>query len=377
MKDIDFDELDKAVSSVLGQKTQSEDAAADTNTVDEAKPVAQVSAPSDSVVESQSSESESVAEPVAQDAPKVPLAVKRRGKFMDMVHPSAAMTTKSATPQGVTSRPVPVIEPLSVKLEPEAPTDNLDKADPVSIESTVEHKAEPTAVVDESQTLIGAEPAPLEDGSHTLPASTPDTEPDTTGAPKLEGETFATLALGGEQDQKSDDTTADEAKDETSKVASDDSESTESTLTSAVPPSTPFLADTKVEKRPLGGFVEGEAMTAPETTETDDSQKPPEVPLPRELQPDVMEVESDQSAAPAGASQASAPAFATSVEAAPEPGEDGRVEGHPLFDTSTYHEPIAPVPHKSMPTWLKWLLGLAVCLAIGAGVGYFLFTAGL
>ena len=375
MKDIDFDELDRAVSSVLGQKTPDDTATAMDSTAQD-KPESHRSSSDtsgDSVIESGKTVDTSEQSP-SQTTPKVPLAIKRRGKFMDMVHPSAAMTTKSNTTRPLSPHAAPVVQPLDLKLEPDMSEAKTEDAEPLTIESTVEHKAEPTAAVDESQSLIGAEPAPLEDGSHTLPETTSDSSAETPPATEP-----SNAALSGEDNEK------DVLPPEVEKTdATEDSEVVAGTtsLASTVPQTTPFLTDTKVEKRPLGGFVEGdvaETANSDDSTETEDNQNPPVVPLPRELQPDVMEVESDQvtASAESAATQPDSPAFATSVEAAPEPGEDGRVEGHPLFDTSTYHEPIAPVTRKSMPAWLKWLLGLLVCLVIGAGVGYFLFTAGL
>jgi hypothetical protein len=141
----------------------------------------------------------------------------------------------------------------------------------------------------------------------------------------------------------------------------------------SMPQPTPFLADAQVDKRPLGAFGEAESTEAPasEAPAAVDTQAAPTVPLPRELQPDVVEVES--SAQETEVQPVAAPA----TESKPTAADDGRVEGHPLFDTSTYHEPITAVQGKGMPAWAKWLIGLLVCLALGAGVGYFLFTAGL
>lgn len=375
MKDIDFDELDRAVSSVLGQKTPTaQDAPSGENAI-VPKTESQSTVTSTPPRDDTSARVEPVASlPTASSptstsnpVPSVPLAVKRRGRFMDMVHPSASMSSvKPSLVKPLPSHRIPDLKP-SAPVEEKAP-------EPVAVEppvvSTVEHKAEPIAAVDESQALIGAEPMPLDDGSHTLPA--------TTEEPNLDP--LASFTVPDEADKpKSTSSDIEEPVDShDEKPANESSEQSEgdpqvnSSLASSVPQMTPFLADTKVEKRPLGGFVDGDAIAAPPIVS--DAQNPPAVPLPRELQSDVMKVEADQSMA--SVETPSAAPFATSVEAAPEP-DDDRVEGHPLFDTSTYHEPIAAVPRKSMPAWLKWMLGLLVCLAIGAGVGYFLFTTGL
>lgn len=378
MKDIDFDELDRAVSSVLGQKTPTDqqDATVTSPVATEEEttvstPISTSSSPTVTpdtpAVEAEKEIAPSEPAPVAVTAPAVPLAVKRRGKFMDMVHPSAAMTSDKpavARPLSVHESPAFSPQPQKLETEEEKVEEKPVEAAPI-VPSTVEHKSEPIAAVDESQAPIGAEPVVLDDGSHTLPAETPD-EPnlDPLANFKEEG-----TQVGGEA--PSTDTEAQAAP----AVPLEGEATTESSLASSVSPVTPFLSDTKVEKRPLGGFAENEAKA--ESPSEEDTQTAPAVPLPRELQSDVLKVETGATDIAAETEATGATPFATNVEAAPEPADDDRVEGHPLFDTSTYHEPIAAVPHSKMPTWLKWVLGLIICLALGAGVGYFLFTAGL
>lgn len=359
MKDIDFDELDRAVSSVLGQKTAGTGIKPDKVEKNEPPtPTEDAVVDTTPVVETDSS----VAEPVTSKPATTPLAIKRRGKFMDVMHPSAGMKPVGAA-SAKTPRPAPVITPL---LTEEA-------------ESTVEHTAEPTASLDESHTLIGAEPAPI---SNTLPDSGEAAESADTPAESLSSDTSAESQSS---EQTNDDNLSD--IDEQTETQSDEVFATERNddveAESQSPQTTPFLSDTQVEKRPLGAF--GDTETAQDSSDGDESvaeqpaamQAAPAMSLPRELQPDVVEVESVQATETLEAPIAtSANPFAAKVAVAPE-ASDGRVEGHPLFDTSTYHEPIAAVSHGAMPGWAKWLIGLLACLAVGAGVGYFLFTAGL
>lgn len=360
MKDIDFDELDRAVSSVLGQKVPNkEDKPAETEEKGETA-TSEASTP-DAVSADVTADAPAAEEPVAQKPTVIPLAIKRRGKFMDVMHPSADMKPVGAASVKPARTP-PVITPLLTE----------------EVEPTVEHTAEPTASLDESHSLIGAEPTPI---SETLPDSVETTEPEPVAA-DAPGAGGASL----EEPVETDDTLP---LAQTEIVAEDAPTSTESlgTVTEEDAPAqtTPFLSDTQVEKRPLGAFGEADANqeatdeSPDQTSETDTSemQPAPATTLPRELQPDVVGVESVQATetleAPTGVA---ASPFAAKVGVAPET-NDGRVEGHPLFDTSTYHEPIAAVHQGVMPGWAKWLIGLLVCLAIGAGVGYFLFTAGL
>jgi hypothetical protein len=374
VKDIDFDELDRAVSSVLGQKSPHDEDTVTTQAV---------SAEESAEATETSMSSDAPTPRTTSSTP--PLAIKRRGKFMDVMHPSADMT--SATPAAPVAQPMrtsPQLKPLTNDLTPEASDE----------EPATDVLAEPTAEVDESHALIGAEPAPVEnllpehvaDETDEVTASeapvTP-THDETTTTPDAEGDSST-----DEKTETSEPETETEPTEPVKSLYVDplelaapkeeavpEEEVIPEVASTTEPTVTPFLTDTKVDKRPLGAFGEAEGA-APADTDTSeqapvDTQSSPAVPLPRELQPDVVQVESaalETEAAPA------AP-FATSVKSADT--DDGRVEGHPLFDTSTYHEPIAAVHGAGMPGWVKWLIGLLVCLALGAGVGYFLFTAGL
>lgn len=104
MTELDFEELDKAVNSLMsGVDTTKRSVVADDPedkvvTLDDPTPVA--SPTSDEISTSTSS-------PVGQPNPS--LAVKRRGQFMDVMHPSSDMkSTTVATPahrQGITITP--------------------------------------------------------------------------------------------------------------------------------------------------------------------------------------------------------------------------------------------------------------------------------
>jgi hypothetical protein len=376
VKDIDFDELDRAVSSVLSPKTSE-----DTDATDDSVVTVNTSAPKPDTTETTTA---SDAEDIATPKISTPLAVKRRGKFMDMIHPSADMQPNTPKSTGAKSSPM-TLAPLTPSLskETEADTGQDTDTDPVAL---LEPTTEPTAAVDESKALIGAEPAPVET---ELPSMSRDDDlgivSDTAASTEqLVADTSDGTAPASTSDYVDplDVQSPSSATDDN--VPADEPEPAPTEPTDTLSQPTPFLTDTKVDKRPLGAFGEAEAES-PETPDTGDAapsndvQGAPVVPLPRELQPDVVEVESSQETEESQAETTdTAPVspFAANV-AATGPVSDGRVEGHPLFDTSTYHEPIAAVHAKSTPVWVWWLIGLAVCLGLGAGVGYFLFTAGL
>jgi hypothetical protein len=91
MQDIDFEELDRAVSSVLGD------------------------APASEAVQPAS---ESIATPTQPTAPQPSPAARRTpGRFMDVVHPSSDMKTPPARPAAS-----PVLTPLVLPDEPEQPS---------------------------------------------------------------------------------------------------------------------------------------------------------------------------------------------------------------------------------------------------------------
>lgn len=369
MKDIDFDELDRAVSSVLGQKVS---AASDEKKLEDVKvkpsgttdPTEKVTLENPPVSPSPS---------IIPDRPKPPI---RRGRFMDVVRPAASSNSSSV--DRFPSRAAPSIQPISNEISeapstPVPPPNVQDKEDETTFNVSVSNKS----------TVSASEP----DSAHLLEAQTDDTGTFTPTDAELTGNGDtkreenltvdpATYSEAPALDRDLDDV-IDAPEAEKSKVERDEEEAipVSSSLADTVSQTTPFLSDTKVDKRPLGGFPENEEeFSSNENRVEPDTQVPPTVPMPRELQADIVGVESP--AYETNEPKSDLP-FATSIAAAAEPQDDGRVEGHPIFDTSTYHEPIIAVHESSVPTWVKWLLGLAICLALGAGVGYFLFTAGL
>ncbi len=381
MKDIDFDELDRAVSSVL-----SKDKPVITETASENVVVESVSKKDDAKSPAQSDAPAEINAIITNPRPKTAaarpsgpsLATARRGKFMDMMHQPVQTKPSSLKPAAE-----PVVKKEIVTLEPSKELQNETKAaqteaaaetsEPVVTVSPVEHTSEPTASLDDSNTPIGAEPTLIDQSSVPSSDEAPTQAADVPTSEKKD-------VKAGTENESKDEDSADATEDQLDALSLEESPAASSSLSTSVPQESPFLADTKVEKRPLGGSQDSEenqndlAGYGLDTYEKKDVQSAPVVPVPRELEDDIVKVEAaqnEQDQALAGSP------FAANVAASAEPNDDGRVDGHPLFDTSTYHEPIAAVHHDGMPGWAKWLIGLMVCLALGAGVGYFLFTAGL
>ena len=360
MKDIDFDELDRAVSSVLSKNTPVEKSTSVSDEVPASTPLSEGSAPSQPItLEPQSTPEQQTpltdastnstmfettpSSPETTTAAPSSITLRTRGKFMDVMHPSADMNPSTSSGSRPDFMPPRTLAPLTSR-------DNA----PV----------EPTAAVDESNALIGAEPAPATD----VPEAAVDSQ----------DEPEEMLLLPAETEDDTTETAPAETPgyvDPLDVAAQPNTPLSEETArTETAPQSTPFLSDTKVDKRPLGAFGDADEPDDDLTKNTsDDTQTVPVTPLPRELQPDVVQVESVQE--PDQATGTDKP-FAASVSVAADTTDDGRVEGHPLFDTSTYHEPIAAAHAKKTAPWVFWVVGLGICLLIGAGVGYFLFTAG-
>lgn len=359
MKDIDFDELDRAVSSVLNgtTSTAAPDSVADSGSVD-ASSALEARATPESVtfavgshggrsgtITATADESSSSRQPEPlSSAPSsiTPLAVKRRGKFMDVMHPSHDMAPTEPSPSA--SRRSPLL-PIS---------DNVVPEDEATSSAANDSRDTSPAMSPEEVAYV-----PDDDSSNT------DLHKPSSGRPDAESVYVDPIDFAAQQ------TAVDEPLGEVSVPSQDE-------LTSSP---TPFIDDARVEKRPLGAFGESDTPTGSVDEPTvgasdeaelstdgarsgesdgfaqvdDDAQTAPAVSLPRELQPDIVQVEAVQD-------EAGLPEAMTAT-------------GHPLFDTSTYHEPVAAKPKKTSGRIL-WVVGFLLCLAIGGGAGYIMFTSG-
>lgn len=386
MKDIDFDELDRAVNSVIGTQA---DETAPTAAQDEPSraPAAPASPTSDTPADSTS-----VAPPVAPAStpspepstpPKIQNtmpAARRGGRFMDVVHPSADMKQPATPPSKKIS-----LAPLHQDIKPSEPT--VPEADPVG--------ARPAEVSTDTASVAPTAPAWPD------PLDVADT----------------TVAEGISATEASDSTT------DTPEVAQ--------------LPQTPFLHHTKVEKRPLGAFAEtaaeGESTDAEPLSFTekmeqeaaqqakkgsdesdDDIQMVPSPDLPPEYHPDLVAIESKEMTIPEldvavperdstpVATEETAPALESSDKAAPEASHQEKAkpaqastepasippqyrpqdvatddsELHAVFDTQAYHQPLLPAKTRHrMPVW-AWVLLIIGLLIAGAGLGALFFILG-
>jgi len=363
MADIDFDELDKAVGDLMAN-------------VDASKRLPGLDEPEEKVVTIPASDTApSVATPaspptaqttelpiateMAPPSAAAPtdrsLAVKRRGQFMDIMHPSRDMNApKPVNRQGTMIRPGNDIIAASAAGQNES-----SASAPASPEKQLAEASAltPSAWPDPIDMAPSAAEAPLS------PASASETPVESIG---------------------------------------------EAPLTS------PFLPDAKPEKRPLGGASQSEeAISTPETqTPAADTQTAPAVALPEEFSGDLMAVESrDLSSHPVQpATPTQAPVEQPKLEpgeeetlipavATPDPVEQPQTTQPPaggsiaqqyteqpssgdqsngsIYDTSAYHqaiEPGAPAKKKTpISVWIMVGVGLLLLGAIG-GAAYFYFT---
>jgi len=354
MKDLDFDELDRAVNSLIGNKTSS---------VTPAEPLLTAPAPQ--------AELAPVASPLliepSEDKPvqALPLAARRTsGRFMDVVHPSSDMRSTSMPTRPMSRVGTTIQAPKTVQGAYGSP-------------STPETVVESTS--SKPDTTTSPEwPDPIDfhgfDGEKKEVVDTIGESPVQTSVPEPQEAVL-------EVDEDSD----------ISKLADD----INATLagTTEQPLNSPFLSDAKVEKRPLGTFSLNETTTpevpapivvppvvvkpeaeTPEAVSTGNNSNVPtetNTPMPAELQDDLLQLESDNVTLPAPEVKAvedSAPIGPTSItqQYKEQPSTSDQPTGA-IFDTHAYQKPLAhPAKKKSGWTWVIWTLALII---VGAGAG--------
>lgn len=302
MKDLDFDELDRAVNSLMatrntpGATPTQPLLSTDTNAVasptsaatSEAANISAASEESPVTVNTQSQSAVPVEKEVVVDQTPArtssTLPTRRSsGRFMDVVHPSSDMRTQntqttptsrqgvsltpvnsSVTPEAREATPEPVSEPSFPEVptsEQEAPTSASDWPDPLDTITT------PAQVESDATSVTVGSSSPLESTSSSDTQRSPLVAP-----PKP--------------------------------IASPSVE-----VDPVMQGNSPFLSDAKVEKRPLGGAQSSTtdqdtslatasspeaAVDTPQQPNKNETQIAPDTPLPAELSHDVLAIESDR-----------------------------------------------------------------------------------
>lgn len=266
MAEFDFDELDKAVNSLMSG-------------VDTSKRPEGLDDPADKVVTLDPSVAEPTAAPTsaaaptpspvtspAPDKPAVPVAVptlatKRRGQFMDIVRPS----TGSQPVQKTVKRNNIVLQPTSA-VTPETTT---PAAEPATSQTPSSFEMESTGTPEKPEPV----PATTRTAVFSTARSTPFATKPEPSAPSVSSET-----------------------DKSTEISTP--ESTDLSTNSPTPLVSPFLADAKVEKRPLGGTP---PTTDESSSDTDESDQPV-VSLPSASE---LNIEPSESTGPSISSQSS------------------------------------------------------------------------
>lgn len=387
MKDIDFDELDRAVNSLMGSVPKDNPVTSDSDSVSTTTAVDDTAINTSPVLESSSVEiasSEEVrAEPDLLDKPTEeahgepkrpePAVPQRRGRFMDMVHPSRQDADRSS--QAAAARR------HGVTLQPSVSAGSEAAASLMPSEESEQQKSTPEIEIPEALQMNTIRE--LEDTASIATAATPP-------APEIATEIGTT--------------------------------STAEMTDEAAPLSSPFLADAKVEKRPLGRPADIEATPTtnsdsttseepasdPSTTVTpEESLSPekdtqlPEQPLPAELDSKLLSIERDTSTFGQPAPSAAA-VPSTEAVSSPSPAPVANAAS-PLTDTARAMaatsipqqykletagaHPEAPVggiydtqplthPASSKPGWI-WIVAIVVILVFGALGGAAVYYLGL
>ncbi|NCQ53870.1 hypothetical protein COV88_02790 [Candidatus Saccharibacteria bacterium CG11_big_fil_rev_8_21_14_0_20_41_19] len=360
MRDLDFDELDRAVNSLITSAP-----VATNNDLPEKTLELEPGSPEDLITASTTSQPAAVVVTPSIASPMV--ARRSTGRFMDVVPPSSSTRVAVAAPErvsreGATIAPVaPIVsapvEPAPEPVETPAIAQKNDWPDPIDFKGLD---------LNENPEKLTVEPV-VEDN---------------------------------------EDADIDQINNEiTNTMNQSVSESLDS----------PFISGTKVEKRPLGAFSDGStaATVQPEPTAdlpTLDSSSlstegiatvVPATPFPAELSEDLLSIESGESveqlaAVEAVATPAAGPVEAASVlvaepvVAAPvaptitvadnqsttsnsisqqyteQPSSGDQTTGA-IYDTDAYHKALV-TPSNKKSSWL-WVLWIVILLVVGAGAG--------
>lgn len=278
MKELDFDELDKAVNSLMGGKKSSNQPASPANSDEEptvtiTPTLKQNDRPDFGKLNEQIAENTSVDNSAAKERPaqmqpsrSLSPAARRGGRFMDVMHPS---TTKPADAKKVSREGVNI---------------------------------QPATTGQNSQPVVSSEPS-------VKPISTASAEQSTQIANETTSQE-SSAAIHSQVGEWPDPIDMHTARSENKAITQDQDTSPQSTSYDAAPLTSPFLADTKVEKRPLGSMTPAEPSFSGSDMENADDKaeysasngdstaqlpaQPSDVqaPLPEELHGELMAIES-------------------------------------------------------------------------------------
>ncbi len=377
MSDIDFDELDKAVTSALGTNVETGvDTAAVSTPASVGTPTAPVAASGQGISAhaaharimpstrssaattlSRAAGTSNLAAPTSQPAVASRRVIPhRQGKFLDVVHPNHAVKPAA-----------PAVQPATQSTPVTGASTGPEEAQVVDFAQLQDAAAglntTPVPTLEAPAVEASSAQASLVETSELAAPAAPSVEP---GQPQSVDEVAAALSQP---------------------IATDE------------PNASPFLPDAKVEKRPLGSGEVAAPMSLPtaEPAATPPTGAPSEVvdgateEVPEELSDAVQAVESSevQTAAPvetvvddtkkdtqdtlqSGSAPASIPKqYKDSIKIASEDDESSAI-----FDPQTYQQPIEE-PTKKPSHLMRWILVTTLLLMIVAAAGVAAYLGGV
>ncbi len=326
MQDIDFEELDRAVSSVLGETTPKPTVSTSQPTAVET-PLSPVPSPTPPLTASP--------RPIATSAPSAPRPTS--GRFMDVVHPSSDMRTVNAVRPSEVSPAVPLASSPSPVINDTPAVRPLSSLQS-SPDASVTLPALPQDDILESPFISDAkvEKRPL--GAFSASDTSDEALPIEDTKPFLD----LTAALNEEHRVLEESETP--VQEET-----------------AAPAPVPEPIDLEISEEQLAGISEtDDTISQPEQNSSlDASQKKVESPTPQPLQ-EVRVAPSTTSLATASIPQ----------QYTEQPVSSDQQSGA-IYDTESYHQPLT-YPQKKSGSWLivLWIVGL---ILLGGGIGAALY----
>ena len=397
MKDLDFDELDRAVNSIMsGSKNARPDATPQPDAqATQSEP--KVDAPSIDATDAPSTDMPMPMNLSAGDMPQEPAVqtpaptepeddrkppvTARRGRFMDMVRPGAAQPSESTVPARV-SRQGATIErsgPLVTDIIPAtAVTSPVVKKTP----------SEPVQAASVPSAPREAEwPDPLDMLQDTATEKDNDTAPAPLVSPFLSGTKVEKRPLGGALNQNLE--TDKPAVDETEPADIRDAH-VQLAPNSAESASVPLPEELSSDVMALESDANTIAMPTDEVkTEVArqvTAQEEPKPPVP--VEPSDQPATNDQAAETAASVSSPSPAVKIPSSSEPEPitpkgpisipqqyreePSTGDQENGAIYDTDTYHHQPLAHPKKKKSGWL-WVVWIILILVVGAAGGAALF----
>lgn len=344
MKDIDFDELDKAVSSLLGEAEkeptheESSSISADVDTsnenIDTKEPIGTVGSQAAASTDAGSTDVDS-----SSIASQANLVEKRsKGRFMDVVHPSSDMRNlqKPSVP-----RTAPDVLPAESNDDESSERSAIE---PDSAEGKFEFGAHTEPQTDES---LDETATTSDDDRHNQPDPL-DFHGFSDSEATSDENKNAEAPSGNDESESVDESTSLEDTDELDHIAGELAglDSLLSSSEQEAPLETPFVSTAdSLEKRPLGAFSSSQA-DAPESSKLDEEQNT-ELPEGDSLEANLNDEEThglDQSDDPQGIEKSEEPTMSSTVDTELDSAPSAPAVEPTVVDQSTDETELQTVP---------------------------------